>query len=91
MASWTLLLPVYGLLTVAVASVPQLPRVYHVTGTIYLPKAEVVEPFEAWVDIDRMSRIDYYHGKCYLSCLSRHKYYIWSRDRGKSRDVFSCL
>ena len=65
MASRTLLLPLCGLLTVAVAVVPQLPHAYHVTGTIYLPKAGVVEPYEAWFDPDkRMSRIDYYNGKC---------------------------
>ena len=64
MADWTLLLPLCGLLAVAVAAVPQLPHEYHVTGTIYLPKADIVEPYEAWVDPDKgMSRIDYYNGK----------------------------
>ena len=71
MAGWTFLLPLCGILTVSVASVPQLPHAYHVTGTIYLSKAEVVEPFEAWFDPDKgMSRIDYYHGNCYLCVVS---------------------
>ena len=49
---------------VAIATVPQLPHSYHVTGTILLPKADVVEPYEAWVDPEKgMSRIDYYNGK----------------------------
>ena len=49
---------------VVAASKPQLPTNYHATGTIYLPKGGVVEPYEAWVDNDKgMSRIDYYHGK----------------------------
>ena len=49
---------------VVVASNPQLPSTYHATGSIFLPKGDIVEPFEAWVNNDKgMSRIDYYHGK----------------------------
>ena len=49
--------------TAVVASGPQPPRTYHATGTIYLPKADVAEPYEAWVNLDEgMSRIDYYDG-----------------------------
>ena len=61
MAGLTLLLPLCCLVTVAVAIGPQIPHAYHVTGTIYLPRADVVEPYEAWVD-KGMSRIDYYNG-----------------------------
>ena len=47
----------------AVPSGPQPPRTYHATGTIYLPKADVAELYEAWVNLDEgMSRIDYYGG-----------------------------
>ena len=50
--------------TAVVANGPQVPSTYHVTGTIYLPRGDIVEPYEAWVDSDkRMSRIDYYNGK----------------------------
>ena len=63
MGSLSLLLPLCCF-AVAIASVPQLPHSYHVTGTIYLPKGDVVEPYEAWVDPDKgMSRIDYYNGR----------------------------
>lgn len=60
----TFLLSLYGLVSVVIAGVPQFPTTYHVTGNIYLPKASIVEPFEAWVDLSKgKSRIDYYHGK----------------------------
>ncbi|XP_038614484.1 digestive cysteine proteinase 2-like isoform X5 [Tachyglossus aculeatus] len=37
--------------------------IYHVSGVLSLPYAEVREPFEAWVDVaGGRSRIQYYHG-----------------------------
>jgi len=43
---------------------PEMPSSYHVTGSIYLPKGSVLEPFEAWFDGSKgMSRIDYYGGE----------------------------
>ncbi|XP_028936247.1 digestive cysteine proteinase 2-like isoform X2 [Ornithorhynchus anatinus] len=37
--------------------------IYHVSGVLSLPYAEVREPFEAWVDLaGGRSRIQYYHG-----------------------------
>lgn len=36
---------------------------YSISGTIYLPYAEIEEPFRAWYDVDQSaSRIDYYDG-----------------------------
>jgi len=65
MAGLTFFLPLCYFVAVTAASGPQLPNAYHVTGTIYLPKADIVEPYEAWVDPEKgMSRIDYYNGKC---------------------------
>lgn len=41
-----------------------LPLVYHLSGVIQLPYAEINEPFEAWMDsLKGLSRIDYYGGK----------------------------
>jgi len=63
MAGWTFVLPLCYLVTVVVASGPSFPTIYHVNGTIYLPKATIVEPYEAWYDPNTgMSRIDYYGG-----------------------------
>ncbi|XP_054855888.1 digestive cysteine proteinase 1-like [Eublepharis macularius] len=43
---------------------PEFGEIYHVTGTIYLPYAEIEEPFEAWYNLTaRKSRIQYYHGQ----------------------------
>ena len=40
---------------------------YSVSGTIYLPYAEIEEPFRAWYDEDQFaSRIDYYDGFFYF-------------------------
>ena len=39
------------------------PSIYHVTGTIKIPSASIVEPFEAWyAGKFNRSRIDYYGG-----------------------------
>ena len=36
---------------------------YSISGTIFLPYAEIEEPFRAWYDVDQSaSRIDYYDG-----------------------------
>uniref|UniRef100_UPI00398F0E7A digestive cysteine proteinase 2-like isoform X2 n=1 Tax=Pristiophorus japonicus TaxID=55135 RepID=UPI00398F0E7A len=43
---------------------PTLPDVYHVTGVLSLPYAEIEEPFEAWYNLSgNVSRIEYYHGQ----------------------------
>ena len=39
------------------------PKRYHVLGTIFVPYAEIEEPFEAWYDgPNKRSRIDLYGG-----------------------------
>ena len=39
------------------------PSTYHVVGTIKIPSASIVEPFEAWyAGKSNKSRIDYYGG-----------------------------
>ena len=64
MARLMFILPLCYFVAVTVTNGLQLPDVYHVTGTIYLPRASIAEPFEAWVDFKKgMSRIDYYDGK----------------------------
>lgn len=46
------------------AGVPKWSSSYSVEGDIFIPFAEVHEPFSAWYDSDSSnSRIDYYHGK----------------------------
>ncbi|XP_026156362.1 digestive cysteine proteinase 1 [Mastacembelus armatus] len=48
----------------AVPSLPDFGSSYHVKGVISLPYAEILEPFEAWLDLlAKSSRIDYYHGQ----------------------------
>ncbi|KAG6932516.1 digestive cysteine proteinase 2-like [Chelydra serpentina] len=43
---------------------PKFGDVYHVTGVISLPYAEIKEPFEAWYNLTGgQSRIQYYHGQ----------------------------
>ena len=55
---------IFSLIVMVTAEGPELPSSYHVTGLIYVPKASVSEPFEAWVDASKgMSRIDYYGGE----------------------------
>ena len=64
MAGLVFLLSLCCFTAVVVARRPSLPNKYHVTGAIFLTRAGVAEPFEAWVDTDmRRSRIDYYDGK----------------------------
>lgn len=42
---------------------PVWPSAYTVTGVLYLPYAEIKEPFQAWYDAsNKRSRIDYYGG-----------------------------
>ncbi|XP_031549819.1 digestive cysteine proteinase 2-like [Actinia tenebrosa] len=42
---------------------PVWPKAYTVTGVLYLPYAEIKEPFQAWYDAgNKRSRIDYYGG-----------------------------
>ncbi|XP_048414110.1 digestive cysteine proteinase 2-like isoform X2 [Stegostoma tigrinum] len=46
------------------SNVPTFPDIYHISGTISLPYAEVEEPFEAWYNfLGQVSRIDYYDGQ----------------------------
>ena len=41
------------------------PKSYHATGLLTLPYDGIMEPFEIWyAEKHRMSRIDYYHGRC---------------------------
>lgn len=51
---------------------------YSVEGDIYVPFAEVVEPFEAWYDSDSSnSRIDYYNGNVlYIILDVKNFFYI---------------
>lgn len=43
---------------------PKFNDVYTVKGTLYIPYAEIREPFYAWYDVkSRNSRIDYYGGE----------------------------
>ena len=45
------------------ARAPEWSRSYTVRGKLYIPFAEIEEPFSAWVDLDMdKSRIDYYSG-----------------------------
>ena len=40
------------------------PTAYYAKGTIYLPYGDIVEPFEAWVDMESgKSRLDTYNGE----------------------------
>jgi len=49
------------------ASVPKWSSSYSVEGDIFIPFAEVHEPFSAWYDSDSSnSRIDYYQGKLFI-------------------------
>lgn len=48
---------------------------YSVTGTLYIPYAEITEPFYAWYDAEtKNSRIDYYGGMVKTYQLSRPNY-----------------
>lgn len=70
MTGLAFLLSLCCFVTAVVATAPQLPTTYHVTGNIYLPQAVVAEPFEAWVDLNKgMSRIDYYNGRKLVECV----------------------
>ncbi|XP_019368054.1 PREDICTED: digestive cysteine proteinase 1-like isoform X2 [Gavialis gangeticus] len=43
---------------------PAFGEVYHVTGVLHLPYAEIKEPFEAWYNLSgKQSRIQYYNGQ----------------------------
>jgi len=58
------LLLIVCLFVFILASVPKWSSSYSVEGDIFIPFAEVHEPFSAWYDSDSSnSRIDYYHGK----------------------------
>ncbi|XP_030395179.1 digestive cysteine proteinase 2-like isoform X1 [Gopherus evgoodei] len=64
----SLLLPAFCLLSGAGCTagwaVPDFGNVYHVSGVIDLPFAEIQEPFEAWYNLSGgKSRIQYYHGQ----------------------------
>ncbi|CAL1584445.1 unnamed protein product [Knipowitschia caucasica] len=59
-----LLCTVIGVKGKAVPPLPDFGKTYHVKGVISLPYAEILEPFEAWLDLGaKSSRIDYYHGQ----------------------------
>ena len=43
------------------------PTAYYAKGSIYLPYGDILEPFEAWVDMESgKSRLDTYNGKAIL-------------------------
>ena len=47
----------------------QFPDAYYAAGTIYLPYGDIVEPFEAWVDMKSgNSRLDTYNGEIIHIC-----------------------
>ncbi|CAG2059580.1 unnamed protein product, partial [Timema podura] len=51
----------HGLVHSASVTVPNFSDTYTVKGTLYIPYAEVKEPFYAYYDLDSgNSRIDYY-------------------------------
>nr|XP_009686001.1 PREDICTED: uncharacterized protein LOC104152390 [Struthio camelus australis] len=64
---WLLVLGVAVLLgaeSEALLEIPTFGDVYHVTGVISLPYAEIKEPFEAWYNLTGgKSRIEYYGGQ----------------------------
>uniref|UniRef100_UPI00398EC444 digestive cysteine proteinase 2-like n=1 Tax=Pristiophorus japonicus TaxID=55135 RepID=UPI00398EC444 len=54
----------YVVVDVKSLKAPTLEDVYHVSGILSLPYAEIEEPFEAWYNLPwNVSRIDYYHGQ----------------------------
>ena len=55
-------IPAVGLgATTFAAAVPKWESLYNITGILYLPYAEVKEPFTAWYDGSKnRSRVDYY-------------------------------
>ncbi|XP_043388192.1 counting factor associated protein D isoform X4 [Chelonia mydas] len=64
----SLLLPAFCLLSgagwISGWVVPDFGNIYHVSGVIDLPFAEIQEPFEAWYNLTgEKSRIQYYHGQ----------------------------
>lgn len=55
---------------------PRWDPVYTVKGVLYIPYAEIAEPFEAWFDKHtNRSRIDYYGGTVKTYQLSRNGQY----------------
>lgn len=56
-----------------------------IAGVISLPYAEIVEPFQAWFDLEaKSSRVDYYHGKKPLQ--------LWLLDFGLTQGfLFVCF
>ncbi|XP_046739827.1 digestive cysteine proteinase 1 [Diprion similis] len=52
-----------GISCAVAAKVPTFSTAYSAKGTLYIPYAEIREPFYAWYDLNRgSSRIDYYGG-----------------------------
>ncbi|XP_043573078.1 digestive cysteine proteinase 1-like isoform X1 [Chiloscyllium plagiosum] len=59
-----LLMSCLSVVNVKPSNVPTFPDVYHISGTIILPFAEIEEPFEAWYNYSgQVSRVEYYHGQ----------------------------
>ena len=51
------------ILASSVQSPPEWPKAYSVKGFLILPFAEIMEPFDGYIDYDSgNSRIDYYNG-----------------------------
>lgn len=60
----------------AAAAAPKFNDVYTVKGTLYIPYAEIREPFYAWYDAKaRNSRIDYYGGMVKTYQLGKYAKY----------------
>ncbi|XP_067867119.1 counting factor associated protein D-like isoform X2 [Heterodontus francisci] len=65
MRQWIVaLLSCLSAVDVKTLQVPSFPKIYHVSGILSLPFAEIEEPFEAWYNLTgKVSRIDYYDGQ----------------------------
>ncbi|XP_041069092.1 digestive cysteine proteinase 2-like [Carcharodon carcharias] len=58
------LLRCLSVVNVKPSNVPIFPKIYHISGIISLPYADIEEPFEAWYNLTgKVSRIEYYDGQ----------------------------
>jgi hypothetical protein len=69
----------------SVPTPPNFSDTYTVKGTLYIPYAEIREPFYAWYDLKLgSSRIDYYGGKLNEEftgiCNHQYIYIQWTLD-----------
>ncbi|CAK9805575.1 Counting factor associated protein D [Anthophora plagiata] len=67
---------VLGISSIKATKAPTFSKTYTVKGTLYIPYAEIREPFYAWYDgTSGSSRIDYYGGMVKTYQLSHKGYY----------------